>query len=125
MALSPCFRTILSLTLVAFALAGCSSQSSDGADDGAPEKGVTLLLADAPVDEAEVLEITISNVQFNSRTQGIRNIAFNTPPTVDLLKLQDGSTETLITNADLPTGEYDWLRLVLDTDQPPRLEING
>ncbi|MFE8070233.1 DUF4382 domain-containing protein [Marinobacteraceae bacterium S3BR75-40.1] len=122
MAMLPRFIQALSALTVVSLLAACSGGgNSGGGQDGPSQEGVTIELADAPVDSAKSLTIYVSGLFLQPQGQGTLNQSIEPIKAIDLLELQGGKTEALISNLDLPTGGYDWVRLVLDREQPPKL----
>ena len=97
---------------------GGSGSGSDSGTGGAEDKGFTLRLTDAPFDGALSVELTFVEVRLRRASGG-----WITIPSSDLKAtrivvsdLQGTKSAKLIGDLDLPAGEYDELRLVVDKD---------
>lgn len=90
-------------TLGALALSGC--------DDGR----LDLQLTDAPYTDASSVLVTITGVELKSADKGWQRFEFATPLRVDLLALNGGKTQSLLSNESVPSGDYDAVRLLLRT----------
>src|ERR1041384_5547225 len=95
------FAAMLALT-AGLALCSCHSQSPGTAQ-------CTVKLTDAP-GPFKVATVTISEVYLQG--SGGRTTLSNTPTTVNLLDLQN-ETLDLVKDAEIPTGSYNELRLVV------------
>lgn len=86
---------------------------------------VALSLTDAPTDDESIkgVYVTFTALRYqyknvdesNESDNGWQDVNLSEPRTVDLLALQDGNT-TLLNQTDLPAGEIDHVRFVLDVD---------
>jgi hypothetical protein len=110
------FSRFLFLLLPLTVLTGaCSDDITDASQNGgvqtrvAPEKGLTLLLTDAPGDFKAAV-VTIDRVYLQG--QGGRVDLVTTPTTYDLITLKN-SMATLVAGLDVPAGSYNQLRLVI------------
>ncbi|MDX1456533.1 MAG: DUF4382 domain-containing protein [Marinobacter sp.] len=94
------------------ALAACGGGSSDSADTGK----VSVAVTDAPA--SEFTDVTISFTGISLKPAGGKWIefTFDEPKTWNLLDLTGGMSEPLITDEEVPAGEYSELRLLIDTD---------
>jgi len=111
-----CLAGIITLT-------ACSSGSDlsttvAGGGRGGTEYGfVTLSITDAPIDYATEVWVQFDGVEFmpsaSSSNQSPIKIMFDTPMSIDLLKLQGSKSEDLLVNEILPTGNYDWVKLLV------------
>jgi uncharacterized protein DUF4382 len=77
---------------------------------------LSLGVTDAPVGT----DVTNVFVQFHGvevhGPQGTTTINFTTPKQIDLLAQTGNIAAPLLTNAELPAGQYEWIRLLVDTD---------
>jgi hypothetical protein len=99
-----CFLGVLSL----LSLAACGGGSNSGK--------VSLGITDAPVDSAQSVVVQFSGVAFkrqDSDTETVENI---TPQSIDLLQYQDGKVALLLDGIDLPSGTYEWVRLMVNAE---------
>lgn len=94
----------LSITLL---LSGCSS---DGTGN------FKLYLTDQPIDNADEIWITISEISVQKEEKGFLTVWRGTKPLeYDLLKLEN--TEVLILDTTLKEGTYTQIRLVVDSGE--------
>ena len=103
----------ISCKFVAFlcvvAIAGCSdSNNSSGT--------VSFSLMDRPVDGVTELHVTIDEVWIKPQGSGpaIELPMTSTPLTVDLLSLTDENAATLVHEAPVPVGSYNWIEFKID-----------
>ncbi len=102
--------------LAAAALAGCGS--GDSVVNPPPEEFGTLNigLTDAPVDEVSEVVVEFTGVTLQ-RAGGERiEETFDTPRSIDLLQLQNGTTADLLSNTTVPAGDYQWIRLGVNAE---------
>jgi len=96
----------------ALALAGCG-----GSDDG--NGLLTLKITDSPVDNATEVVVVFTGVELKPAGDAPFSIDFCGPGDlpaecqkhIDLLQLQDGVTDDLLNNEEVPAGQYEWMRL--------------
>jgi hypothetical protein len=118
-------RTLLFVLLTALTalLAACGG-GSNSSDTGT----VTVGLTDAPVDD--VLKLDVSFVGITAKPQNGKQISwtFSPPREIDLMSLQNGESEILLDNEELPAGPYNWIRLDINPEpgtSTAMLESNG
>jgi hypothetical protein len=106
-------RLGLALAVLA-ALAACGGGGGSGV---ALNSSLNVGLADAPMSRAGVQSafITVTGVDVHSTSGSAMSFPLATPMLVDLLTLQQGNVASLVNNAMVPAGSYDWIRLNLDT----------
>ncbi len=79
---------------------------------------LSFLLSDGPVDEAEAVVMTFTGVELLGRGGSVvQALPIDPPLQVDVLKLSGRMTQTLLGDVALEAGEYDQLRLLVET--PP------
>lgn len=106
-ALPRVFGSIL-IAAGAVALAACGGGSSSGS--GSLSLGVT----DGPVDEADHVWVQFSSVTLKPAAGEPFTIELEPAERVDLLAQQNGNSELLLENEEVPAGDYDWIRLGVD-----------
>jgi hypothetical protein len=101
-------RVAKSLPIVAsvLALAACSS-GGDGESTGT----LNLAITDSPVDEAAEVVIVFTGVELKPAGGPPFSIDFEENEVIDLLQLQNGITDELLTNRSVIAGSYEWMRL--------------
>ncbi|MGH8447304.1 MAG: DUF4382 domain-containing protein [Solimonas sp.] len=90
----------------AFALSACDIFNQD---DGR----IDLQLVDSPYTDASEVVITITGVELNPHDDDRQTITFENPIRVDLLTLQNGQTQSLLSDERVPSGDYDSVRLLV------------
>ena len=102
------------LVLSSLGLAACGG----GSDTAAIATGnATFALTDAPVDGVTAVNVTVTGLELKPASGSVQTITFDRPKHLNLLDLRDGKTANLILQRPLPAGDYNWVRLMLDTSQ--------
>ena len=108
------FITAASLTLV---LTACSS--GDPSSTGSLSIGVT----DAPVDSADNVFVEFSGVEIKPADGDSISFDFTEKCTdeptlckIDLLSLSNGASQQLLDGEIVPSGQYDWMRLMVKAE---------
>lgn len=108
---------------MAVALAGCSGGGDGGGlapdepGEGNPTGQLTLAITDAPVDDATAVVVEFTGLELKpSGDVPPFDIDFDSPRQIDLLALQGGTSEALISSEDVPAGEYEWVRLKVNAE---------
>lgn len=115
---------------VVLALSACGGSSSGsatlvpGAADSSGNAVVTLYIGDTPVDNASHVNIVFTGVEIQGEGQdstgmqsGASEFDFDTPKNIDLMAHQGGDSAILLPGANLPEGNYQWIRLKIDPSQ--------
>ncbi len=107
-------RHVMALGLVTSAalLSACG-----GGGSSTPTATMNVSLVDAPMSRAGVVSvfITVTGVDVQPATGPMQSFPLSQPLLVDLLTLQQGNAAPLVNDAKVPAGNYEWLRLDLDT----------
>jgi opacity protein-like surface antigen len=105
---------VLSLTLMTL-ITGCGGGGGTTSNTGT----VSLKLTDAPIDDENVAGVYVTftalRYQYKDSNESWQDVDLNESRTINLLDLQDGNT-TLLNKVELPAGEIQHVRFVLDTD---------
>ena len=105
-------KRIALLAASALALAACGgSDDKDGA--------LTVKITDSPIDNATAVVVVFTGVELKPASGAPFSIDYCGPndlpatcqKAIDLLQLQDGVTDTLLSNEQVPAGQYQWMRL--------------
>lgn len=107
------------LILIA-ATAALASACGGGDGDGPTDGRVSVSLTDMPVDHAEQVVVSVTGVAFKPEGSGPEFVADFTPRSIDLLQYQNGETAVLLQNMPMEAGRYQWLRLMVETEQNVR-----
>jgi hypothetical protein len=89
-------------------LAGCAGSDNDDSDSR-----LTLSLTDGAIDFAEQVNLEISGVELKSNSD-VHTFNFD-PRTINLLDLQGSQSEALFSDEVLPAGDYQWVRLKVES----------
>ncbi|NHA15507.1 DUF4382 domain-containing protein [Thioalkalivibrio sp. XN279] len=106
-------KTTLGLSVLAagaLALAGCG-----GSDDG--NGLLTVQLTDSPVDDAAEVVVVFTGLELKPAGGEPISVDYDEPRSIDLLQLQDGTTEALLEDFELGAGQYNWIRLKVLAEQ--------
>ena len=98
-------------------LSACGGSSSSGGSDSSTSFSVT----DAPVDDVESVKVTFSRIDLMPAEDGAEVISytFDEPVTIDnLLALTGNDAEPILEDAEVPPGDYRWLRIFVDGGMP-------
>jgi hypothetical protein len=91
-------------------MAGCGGGGSDAPATGA----LSVSLTDAPIEEAAEVRIVFTGIELHRSNGSNVTLDFaSQPKSIDLLKLRGGVTGALTEGAEIPAGEYDWMRLMV------------
>jgi len=119
----PTLKQLIPLT-AACALAACGGDG--GSADITGTGFVSLGVTDAPVDEAEAVVVTFTEVQLLGDDDAPREtFVLDTPQQIDLLALQGNNSTFLIEGEEVPVGEYQQVRLLIDSVPPSCNSIPG
>ena len=102
------------------ALAAAALASACGGNSGTADGRVTVSLTDMPVDHAEQVVVAVTGVAFKPEGSGPEIVADFTPRSIDLLQYQNGRTVVLLQDMPMEAGRYQWLRLMVETEQNVR-----
>lgn len=109
----------LSLSALCVALAACGSSSDSN------EGKLSLSLSDAPVTGLTSVELTVTGVSLKPANGDVLEYTFAQPQALDLLQLQGGVSASLLDEVTVPAGDYNWVRLTLDTSNMSVTEASG
>lgn len=87
-------------------LAGCNGSSSDAT--------LNLAITDTPVEGVSNVVVAFTGVDLMG-PGGQQTFTFPSEKTIDLLTLQGNASASLLTGVGIPAGNYQWLRLDIDT----------
>ena len=91
-------------------LAACGGEGS-GSDETQQFGRLTLRVTDSPVTSARRVVVEFTGVEIKARDGGDTEVFDFAPRQIDLLALDGGGSEILLSEEVLPAGEYEWIRL--------------
>src|SRR5687767_7466493 len=103
-------------------LAGC------GGDGSADQGSVSVGLTDAPVDEAQEVWVQVTGVAFKPQGSAPEIVEDFAPRAINLLQYQQGDVALLLDNVPFRAGQYQWLRLIVESQPNVRdsyVMVNG
>ncbi|MDP8225069.1 MAG: DUF4382 domain-containing protein [Candidatus Lernaella stagnicola] len=125
------FIIIALVALGVFVILACGGDGDDDGDDDAATASFQLRMIDAPIDDAEAVNLTISSIavrgeephqgddDMNSGDDGPNYASWIEleiePTTYDLLALQN-NVFAVLAEEELPFGDYSEIRLILECD---------
>ncbi|MDH3761135.1 MAG: DUF4382 domain-containing protein [Gammaproteobacteria bacterium] len=92
---------------------GDGNSSSDGGSNSGP--GLSLRLTDAAFDDAVRVDVTFVEVRLRKTSGGWISIPVNPAQKIELASLQGTKTADLLLDVDVDPGDYNELRLIVDT----------
>ncbi len=101
----------LSVVIATLLLGGCGSGGGESSTGS-----VTIGITDAPVDGAENVFVQFTGVRIQPAEGETIAIDFDEPRQIDLLDLQGDARELLLNGEVLPTGQYQWIRLMVSAE---------
>ncbi|HET9679320.1 MAG TPA: DUF4382 domain-containing protein, partial [Gammaproteobacteria bacterium] len=108
---------LMSVAIVAsLSLAACNDDDDNGNMANATGK-MTLAVTDAPIDTATSVVVQFNGVEVKPKSGSSVSFDYEEPRSIDLLALQGGDFELLLEDETVPAGEYNWIRLMVSTDQ--------
>jgi len=105
---------LFTISALAAGIAACGG-SSDGTSAGSTGT-VSFNVTDAPAMEFSNVTIAFTGIFLKPADGEWVEFNFDQPKTWNLLELQSGLSEPLITDEEVPAGDYTQLRLLIDTD---------
>lgn len=116
-----------SLCLLALALAACGGSGSGTNDTGdqsppPPSAGTSgylnLSVSDSPIKDAAKVCVRFDGVELKHADSDDREtIDFDQPEVVNLLANQGANSHPIVTGAEVPAGEYEWIRLKVQAER--------
>lgn len=106
-------KTVVLIGLVSLLfLTACRGSDDDGFSD--TSSGFTLSITDGPIEGARSVVIPIIGVEIKPKDAPVIPFSLDVPFEENLLDFQDGTSEFLLDDIDLPEGDYEFIRLVVD-----------
>ena len=98
-------------------MSACGGDSSP--DIVAPATGtISVSITDDPWHEMDSMVIRITGMEFGHSNGDVHSFDMpGGPIDVDMMQLQNGTFQGLISDLELPTGDYHWMRVQIDAAQ--------
>lgn len=101
--------------LIAFLLAACGG--GGGGSSGGGTGQVSFAITDSPVSDAQNVVVSFDGMELQSSSSGRITFMFNEVKQIDLLQLQGNEFDSLLNDATVPSGQYQWVRLSVLAEQ--------
>lgn len=118
----PIRSVLLSVGCVAFAV-GCGGATSNPvsvADDPMIQSAgsISISLTDGPWEDAQALVLHITGIDLGHTNGEVVALEMpGGPMSIDMMQLQNGISQALVSEMTVPAGQYEWMRLVIDLQQ--------
>ena len=105
-------KIVITSTLLALGACGGGSGSGNNGDTGT----ISLNVTDAPVDGATEVVVEFSGVTLKPVDGDDQVFTFDTPKSIDLIKLQGTLSQPLLESVEIPAGNYSQIRLHVNAE---------
>lgn len=78
---------------------------------------LNVAVTDAPIDNANAVVVAFTGVSIKLRDATAQDFTFDSVKTIDLLALQGAAVEPLLSDKEIPSGEYEWIRLAVNAEE--------
>ena len=98
---------------------GCSSGSNEVPPADEPTSGnVTISLTDDPWEDAMAMVLHVTGIEMGHSDGSVITIDMDGGGmSIDMMQLQNGESQILVDGMEVPMGQYDWMRLMIDSSQ--------
>jgi len=109
---------VVALTMAIF-IQGCGSSSEQAPTAVEPTTGtISISITDGPWEDAMAMVLHITGVEMGHADGSVTTHTLNGGGmSVDMVQLQNGASHVLAGRIEVPTGQYFWMRLVVDPAQ--------
>lgn len=108
-------QALIGASALALAACGGSDSSSDNSADGNSGR-LSVAVTDAPIDAANHVFVEFSGVSIKPADGDVIELTLEENANIDLLSLQGSLSEALVTDEEVPAGEYEWVRLHVNAE---------
>jgi hypothetical protein len=92
---------------------GADADSAGGGRGGVQNGFLNLSVTDAPIDGASAVWIQFDGIELKPESGPSITVNFDKPMKVNLLSLQGVNSAQMLFNETLPSGDYNWVRLLV------------
>ena len=104
---------LMSISSLTACSSGGDSDSAGGGRGGSQNGFLTLAITDAPIDGAAEVWVQFDGVELKPKSGSAILVPFDKPMKINLLALQGMNSAQMLFNETLPSGEYNWIRLLV------------
>ena len=100
-------------------LAGCGGSSAPNTVTPPPATGtISVSITDDPWHDMDSMVIRVTGMDFGHNSGAVHSFDIpGGPVDVDMMQLQNGVHQALMSDLELPSGVYDWMRVRIDAGQ--------
>lgn len=111
--------TFVVATAVATFAYGCSSDSNEAPPPEGPTTGsITISLTDDPWEDAMEMVLHVTGIEMGHANGNVVTFEMGGGGiSIDMVQLQNGESRMLLDNVEVPMGQYEWMRLMIDPSQ--------
>jgi hypothetical protein len=107
-------RIITVAIFAAIAVAGCGGGNSGDGDNSTGT--LSIMVTDAAVDNVSEVWVEFAGVTLKPQAGDAIVVDFDMPTRINLIELQNGRSEALLHNKQVPVGPYNWIRLAVNAE---------
>jgi len=110
---------LMTTSVILLSACGGSESSTGAPGPGAPITGnISVSITDDPWHDMESMILRITGMEFGHSNGDVHHIDLpGGPIDVDMMQLQNGAFQGLMSDIEMPVGDYEWMRVRLDVDQ--------
>ncbi len=111
-------KFMVAATMATF-IYGCGSSSSEAPPPDEPTTGsITISLTDDPWEDAMEMVLHVTGIEMGHTDGSVVMIDMGGGGmSIDMMQLQNGEFSMLADNVEVPMGQYEWMRLMIDPSQ--------
>jgi hypothetical protein len=111
-------KFMVALTMATF-IYGCSNSSSEAPLADEPTTGsISISLTDDPWEDAMEMVLHVTGIEMGHADGSVVTFDMQGGGTsIDMVQLQNGESQMLVDAMEIPMGQYDWMRIMIDPAQ--------
>ena len=110
-----CTKFMVALTMATIVY-GCSNGSNEAPPASEPATGsISISLTDDPWEDAMEIVLHVTGIEMGHADGSV--VTFDMPgggTGIDMVHLQNGESQMLVDAMEIPMGQYDWMRIMID-----------
>lgn len=111
-------KLMVAATMATF-IYGCDGGANENPPADEPTTGsITISLTDDPWEDAMEMRLHVTGIEIGHADGRVVMVAMDGGGmSIDMMQLQNGEARMLADNVEMPMGQYDWMRLMIDPAQ--------
>jgi hypothetical protein len=86
---------------------------------------ISISITDGPWEDAQALVLHITAMELGRSNGDVIQLGMpGGPMSIDMMQLQNGVSQALVTEMEVPVGQYEWMRMIIDLNQS-HLDLAG